>query len=202
VIVTMTVIPRAAVAQVDVWIDPGHGGPKPGNLGYSQIPARYEKALALAQSERLESRLIQIGYRALKTRNGDNNPSFQRRADMASGLATNDLDQQEPGQMLSIIHMNAGAPSALGTETCFANYERYSRRLDAYKVDSTFAAIVHCDLMTGANAAFLRCNDERGVKCAPHWVSRRARVPAVYIEVCLAPTNVRRQTSLKVETRF
>lgn len=173
-------------AQVDVWIDPGHGGDKPGNLGFSMIPSRYEKVLALQQSERLETRLSQIGFTSLKTRNGDNNPSFQRRADMAAGLATNDLGQQEPGQMLAIIHMNAGPPSALGTETFFANYKRYSRRLDAYRVDSTFASIIHCDLMTGANTAFLGCNDDRGVKCKPHFVSRRSRVPAVYIEVCFS----------------
>src|SRR5262245_33381644 len=85
-------LPSATPARgiVDVWIDPGHGGTDPGNLGFSGNPSGYEKVLTLVVSNALYNRLGQIGYCALLTRNGDTNPTKILRADMASGRASNE----------------------------------------------------------------------------------------------------------------
>lgn len=176
--------PAASPAFVDVWIDPGHGGADPGNPGFSGLPDGREKVINLEVSNVLNSRLGQIGYSSLLTRNGDNNPTRVRRADMAAGLASNDLGQQEVGQMFVSVHMNSGPSTAFGTETYYPPYKKFAYILDSYRVDSTFAAAIHSNMMTGANLAFLGCNSNRGVKYAAHTVTKRARVPGVLVEVC------------------
>jgi N-acetylmuramoyl-L-alanine amidase len=179
------ILPAPSSAFIDVWIDPGHGGNDPGNPGYSGLPGGREKVINLQVSSVLSSRLAQVGYSSLKTRNADStNMTKVRRADIATGLAQNDLGQQEIGQMFISVHMNAGPSSAFGTETYYSPYKKFAYVLDSYRVDSTFAAAIHSNMMSGANLAFLGCNSNRGVKYAAHTVTKRARVPGVLVEVC------------------
>jgi len=189
-------LPAPCLAFIDVWIDPGHGGGAPGNPGYSGLPNGREKVINLAQSMVLQSRLGEIGYSSLLTRNGDNNPTRIRRADMAAGLAANDSGQVEVGQMFISVHMNSGPSSAFGTETYYPPYKSFAYVLDSYRVDSTFAVAIHSNMMTGANLAFLGCNRDRGVKVAAHTVTKRARVPGVLVEVCFT-TNQCQQDKIE-----
>ena len=200
VVLWMVAQTAGAWAQTDVWIDPGHGGGDNGNPGYDGIATHQEKFVNLLQSESLYNRLGQIGYTSLLTRNSDNNyPTLSQRSLMAVGELENDLQEQEVGQMLVSIHMNspkvATNAAPFGTETFYSPVKVFAHRLDTYKVDSTFAAVIHANLMTGAAAAFLGCNSNRGVKLARHVVTREARVPAVLIEVCFL-TNQCQQTNI------
>lgn len=134
-----------AWAQTDVWIDPGHGGGDNGNPGFDGIATHQEKFVCLLQSQSLNSRLAQIGYTSLLTRNSDNNyPSLEQRALMAIGQLANDLGEQEDGQMFVSIHMNspkaATNAAPFGTETYYSPVKVFAHRLDTYKVDSAFAA--------------------------------------------------------------
>lgn len=193
---TLLVIPAVVGAQIDVWIDPGHGGEDPGNLGYSGNPDAYERVLTLEVSGVLGSRLGQIGYSSLKTRNGDNYPDLIQRAEMADGSEPNDLDEQEPGQMFVSVHMNSAPAAVFGTETYYPPYKIFSFDIGSYRVDSTFAATIHTNMMTGANLAFLGCNNDRHIKKAGHVVTTRARVPSVLVEVCFT-TNQCQQTKIE-----
>jgi len=189
--------PTASAAFVDVWIDPGHGGTDPGNPGFSGLPDGREKVINLEVSNVLHSRLGEIGYSSLLTRNSDNTTMTKvRRADIATGLAANDLDQIEVGQMFISVHMNSGPSTAFGTETYYPPYKKFAYIMDSYRVDSTFAATIHSNMMTGANLAFLGCNNDRHVKYAAHTVTKRARVPAVLVEVCFT-TNQCQQTKIE-----
>ncbi len=165
------VMPAPSLGFVDVWIDPGHGGPDAGNPGYSGLAGGREKVLNLEVSNVLHTRLGQIGYSSLLTRNGDNNPTKVRRADMATGRASNDLGELEVGQMLISVHMNSTVQSVFGTETYYPPYKKFGWVLDGYRVDSTFAYEIHTGLMNGATSAFIGCNTDRGRKL-PRQVDR------------------------------
>lgn len=183
--IALIATPSTLLAQVDVWIDPGHGDQDDGAPGYSGQPDGREKILTYEVSSLLYSRLGQIGFSSLKTRNGDNYPTLDRRALMASGNAPNDSGQQEPGQMLVSVHMNsAKTATPFGTETYYPSWKTYAFTIDVIRTDSTFAEAIHSGMMTGANLAFLGCNSNRGVKHAGHIVTIRSLVPAVLVEVC------------------
>jgi N-acetylmuramoyl-L-alanine amidase len=64
-------IPTVATATIDVWIDPGHGGSKPGALGWNDEELPNEAELALDVSEWLEGDLAAFAYVVRKTRNAD-----------------------------------------------------------------------------------------------------------------------------------
>jgi hypothetical protein len=98
--------------------------------------------------------------------------------------------------MFISVHMNSGPSTAFGTETYYPPYKKFAYILESYRVDSTFAAVIHSNMMTGANLAFLGCNMNRGVKYAAHTVTKRARVPAVLVEVCFT-TNQCQQDKIE-----
>src|SRR5262245_60104587 len=86
----------AAQAQVDVWIDPGHGGADVGTVGFG---GTLEKNVTLQVSAHLFSRLAQIGYSSLLTRSSDSFPTLEQRARIANGDAPNDGNEQEESQI-------------------------------------------------------------------------------------------------------
>lgn len=199
ILVILFCIAPSAVAQVDVWIDPGHGGDDPGNLGISGDPAKYEKNIALQVSNLLHSRLGQLGFSSFLTRTGDIFWTLEERAWIASGLRRNQDSLQAVGQMVVCVHMNAWPDTnVIGTETYYARRKRYSKRLDSYRVDSTYAAAVHTNMMSQAPLAFLGCHSNRGVKKAGFQVIKDARVPGVYVEVCFL-TNRCQQDRIAVQ---
>src|SRR5437762_4540012 len=66
--------PSRAQATVDVWIDPGHGGPDKGNPGYDKV--RVEKNIALQLSAHLYNSLGAAGYSSYITRLSDYYPTL------------------------------------------------------------------------------------------------------------------------------
>lgn len=188
-----------AVAQVDVWIDPGHGLTDPGNIGFG---GTQEKIVTLQVAAHLFARLGQIGYSSLLTRSSDSYPSLDQRARIANGDAPNDGNQQEESQIFISIHMNSpkggaadGAP--FGTETFYSPRKVVARKKDAFRADSNLANIVHPRLMTGAAAAFLGCNRDRGVKAARHVVTKMCERPSTLVEVCFITNQCQRNNIIQ-----
>lgn len=64
-------IARAQVQQIDVWIDPGHGGGDPGNLPADNNPAHNESQITIQQSAALLNSLLNLAYNVALTRNSD-----------------------------------------------------------------------------------------------------------------------------------
>lgn len=107
----------APAADVDVWIDPGHGGAAPGALGFDQASPYREKQAALEVSSSLLSVLGQTGFSAYMTRYGDEDVPLEKRAAMASGTESNSAAEQGVCQLFISIHMNSnGSTQPFGTE--------------------------------------------------------------------------------------
>lgn len=177
--------PLRAEAQIDVWIDPGHGGTDPGNIG---VGGTQEKVVTRQTAGQIANVLLIGGYLALLTHSGDTYPTLDQRAAIANGDAPNDDNTQEECQLFISVHMNspklgAADTAPFGTETYFSPRKPKLRKKDAFKQDSTIARIIHNDMMTGAAAAFMGCNRDRGIKPARHVVTKLCERPAVVLEV-------------------
>lgn len=70
-LVLMGAIVDPAHGQLDVWIDPGHGGNDPGALGVNGTALPNEKELNIGVSSYLENDLTGLGYFVYKTQNYD-----------------------------------------------------------------------------------------------------------------------------------
>jgi N-acetylmuramoyl-L-alanine amidase len=186
-------------AQIDVWIDPGHGGTDPGNTGFG---GTLEKNVNLQVAGHLFSRLGAIGYSSDLTHRGDSYPTLPLRASIANGDAPNDGNVQEECQIFISIHMNApkeGSANAepFGTETYYSPRKVVLRQKDAFRADSNLAEIVHPRLMTGAAAAFLGCNRDRHIQTARHVVTRMCQRPSILIEVCFITNQCQRNNIIQ-----
>ncbi len=175
-----------AYGQLDVWIDPGHGGNDPGALGIDGASLPNEKELNIGVAYYLENDLTGLGYFAYRTQNYDTTyyqPSQRR--EIANGERPNDQGIQLPCRLLVSIHMNSSTNSAaMGTETYYTTIKYDAKKKNAYLADKSAAEEIHADLMTYANVAFLFCSSDRGIKPANFAILRRTRAPALLFEVC------------------
>ena len=180
--------PKTARCQIDVWVDPGHGGGDTGSSHpYDGMSAHYEKNITLQQGLALVGSLQGLGYNAVSTRSSDVFLTKVRRWKISNGTATNDQNFQSTCQVFISVHMNEDPnldPNTKGTETYYSPSKLRLRAKDAYRADSSFAAAVHPRLIANANAAFLFCHADRHIKTALHTVTKRSEVPALLIEVC------------------
>lgn len=177
----------AQVEQIDVWVDPGHGGGDPGNLPADNDSDHNESQISIQQSGALLTSLLNLGYNTALTRNADMFMTKPRRWKISNGSAANDVGFQATSQVFISIHMNSN-PSRdtgpRGTETYYSPAKLRLKAKDAYRADSSFAATVHPRLMANAAAAFIGCNSNRGVKTALHTITKRSEVPSILVEVC------------------
>ena len=153
-------------AEIDVWIDPGHGGGDPGALGYNGATPPNEKELTIGVTTFLEGDLTGLGYIAHRTQNSDTtyfSPSNRRR--IANGEAPNDQGFQDTCRLLLSVYMNADSSAApLGTETYHATIKYDAKKKTAYLADKQAAEAIHPSLIANANVAFLFCSNDRGIK--------------------------------------
>ena len=185
-LVLLSAFVEPAYGQLDVWIDPGHGGPKPGALGANGSALPNEKELNIGVAGYLETDLTALGYFVYRTQNSDTtNFSLEQRRKIANGELGNDFGIQLPCQLFISIHMNEWEDEAVfGTETYYATAKYDGKSKYAYREDSTAAEEIHADLMTHANVAFLFCSKDRGIKKKSFAVLRQTRPVALLFEVC------------------
>jgi N-acetylmuramoyl-L-alanine amidase len=131
-----TIAKVSPVVDVDVLIDPGHGGIDPGSLAETLT----EASLNLAIAQRVRDQLVAAGYSVLLLRQSDYFVSVTDRATLAAVIA--------PKLLLS-LHHNAGLEQPRddgpGTEVYFRNGDAESRRL---------AGLLYEDVSTTLRSAF------------------------------------------------
>ena len=178
-----------ALAQIDAWVDPGHGGKDPGALGIDGPAVPNEEDLNLQVGSVVKSRLGQLGWLALMTRNSDIYFSKTRRALIAAGLRPNDQGDTEPGTCSASVHMNSLAPDSVtfGTKVIFPAVKMFAKSRHAYGPDSSLGNYVKPALLSNTALAFMGCNHDLGLTkdVRELTVLQKSRVPTVIIECCL-----------------
>lgn len=195
--------PQRAVAMIDVWVDPGHGGPKPGNLGIDGAAYPNEKDITLLISGFLVNRLGSFNYTCYQTRYDDRNISLADRAKMASGGLANHHGEKDSAQLFLSVHLNSAvkkdagggtviAPSGnsaaldttiFGTETVFQD-AKHRQKFQELGLSGEYASEIHTHMISGIAAQFIGCHTDRGVKRQNVQVLRDNHTPAILIEVC------------------
>ncbi len=208
--------PKAPV----VVVDPGHGGPDPGAVGYVK-----EKAITLDIALRVKKILESKGIEVVLTRDGDYDlaPSYVKDFDERKRI---DLDKRAKmtngdRNLFVSVHVNSAERPARGIEVYYLGKTLDPRTLAlavaengggelgqrlTQKAESTAEAAL-ADLIAQGNLQFsARLANEileqliartgtinRGVHSAPFYVLRYARIPAVLVEVGFAnhPTEGR-----------
>lgn len=188
----------ASVAALVV-LDPGHGGDEPGAVGAGAVA---EKDVVLAIARGVRERLTDRGIRVVMTRTDDSNPSLVERLEKAHRL---DADA-----FLS-LHLNSSPTrDRRGVETYVASVlaiegetahlvereeptEVTPRNTTASPVELLLADLdaraAHresADLAAAIQDALARVDGlrpSRGLRQAPFYVLREARVPAVLVEI-------------------
>jgi N-acetylmuramoyl-L-alanine amidase len=177
-----------ARGEIDVWIDPGHGGSQSGTEGFDGPDFPNEKDITLPVANRVESRLFELGFFCVhKTRNSDRKVTVQDRAAIANGdLANDEIPPfRDTARLFVSIHMNDWVPSRFGTETYYSAIKPAGYDKKAKQADINAATKIQTDLMTKADVAFgPTCSDDRGVMQNNYYVLAFTALPAVLVEVC------------------
>ncbi|GEM89454.1 N-acetylmuramoyl-L-alanine amidase family protein [Oceanithermus desulfurans] len=203
-----------------VVIDPGHGGPDPGTVGYVK-----EKVVTLDIALRVKKILEARGIEVVLTRDGDYDlaPKSVKDFDERKLLDLNQRAKMTNGNrnLFVSIHVNSAERPARGIEVYYLGKTLDPRTLAlaiaengggelgeklTQKAESTAEAAL-ADLIAQGNLQFsARLADDileqliartgtknRGVHSAPFYVLRYARIPAVLVEVGFAnhPTEGR-----------
>jgi N-acetylmuramoyl-L-alanine amidase len=129
---TTTLAKVSPVTDVDVLIDPGHGGIDPGSLTKSLT----ESKLNLAIAQRVRDQLVASGYSVVLLRQSDYFVSVTDRGAMAAAI--------HPKLLLS-LHHNAGLEqprdNGPGTEVYFRNEDAESQRLAGLLYEDVSASL-------------------------------------------------------------
>ncbi len=112
-----TGLPQARAADIDIWLDAGHGGRDSGATGFDKSSVYPEKSATLEVSTKVFNLLGTAGFFTFMTRYGDSYPTLSQRVGMANGLEANEAAEIGTCQAFVSIHMNSnGNTNALGTD--------------------------------------------------------------------------------------
>lgn len=176
-------------AQVDVWIDPGHGlgCGDVGAPGFNGEDPPDERHITLAISQKVATRLSQIGgFTSLLTRNSDHCVTKLDRVRMSVGLIPNDQNDTEVGTIFVSVHADGSDnPNAIGQFVIYMDAKSKKRkRRTSYRADSTLAEFIDPPLQSNAAAAYLGCfNGDREIsKRGGLVVLNQSYIPSVLVE--------------------
>ncbi len=168
-------VPRGRIRTI--MLDPGHGGKDTGAPGPN---GKWEKAITLSLSMKLQKRLQQLGYRVLVTRNADVFPSLERRVDIANrwkpdlyiSIHCNATGDRSISGVETFLTTPVGAPSSSDSKPGFNkspgnNHDASNIRL-AYEIQKS--------IIQRTRAA------DRGIKHARFYVIKNVNCPSVLIE--------------------
>ncbi len=186
--------PLARAADIDIWLDAGHGGRDSGATGFDKVSVYPEKAATLEVSTKVFNLLGTAGFFTFMTRYGDNYPTLPQRVGMANGLEANEAAEIGTCQAFVSIHMNSNkSASPLGTEVYYGRYRAGPQLANAYRADSGLAISVYNKLILNTPGAFMGCNSYRGVKQAGFIVIKWPYVPSILAEVCFISNQCQQQ---------
>src|SRR5262249_61634582 len=100
-------ISLAHSADIDIWLDPGHGGKDPGGRGFDQVSPYPEKTANLEISTLVYNLLGTATYSRFMTHYGDSYPTLPQRVGMANGLVANEDAEIGTCQAFVSIHQNS-----------------------------------------------------------------------------------------------
>lgn len=184
-----------------VVVDPGHGGRDPGAIGYNGL---YEKKVVLETSKKLRAQLRNsypnIDVRL--TRSGDEFLPLQKRTQIANELsadlfisihANSGRSSVAKGFELFTLSGQASSPSAkelAEIENSALRYEGYSKNEldDVSWILWQLRSTIHTResrrvaRMMGSVMEDTLPSRNRGLKQAPFWVLKDARMPAILVE--------------------
>ncbi len=196
-----------------VVLDPGHGGPDPGTVGFV-----VEKQVTLDLARRVEALLQNAGIKVFLTRDGDYDLAPKNVSDL---MQRKRIDLAKRARMTNgnrnlfvSIHVNSAERPARGVEVYYLGKTLDSRVLSLAiaengggdlgvqltKETTSTAEQALADLIAQGNLQFSRHLAQvilkdvtgktgalsRGVHSAPFYVLRYARIPAVLVEVGFA----------------
>jgi N-acetylmuramoyl-L-alanine amidase len=173
----------SVLGQIDVWIDPGHGGNEPGALGIDGAAVPNEKELNIGVAGYLENDLTDS---ILRLQDAELLHHISALGTSRSPMVSDRMISITSScRLFASVHMNSVADStAFGTETFYPGTKYDAKSKFAYRADSSAAKAIHADLMTYADVAFLFCSRDRGAKRHDYAVLRRTRPTALLFEVC------------------
>ncbi len=167
--VEITDIPYAEHSNSDklIVIDAGHGGKDGGASGTLDEKTVLEKNLTLQMALKTRDILVNKGYKVKLTRETDEYPTLQARADFANN---------SNAAVFVSIHINSAdsIPTASGTEVFYASLNNDT----SYGLKSSNLAKYIQEYMI-ANLS----SKDRGVKESNHLVTRTAIMPSALVEV-------------------
>ena len=160
------ITPNYFLGGLSIVLDPGHGTPYSGAVGYSKNTLEKDVNLAIAQ--KLATLLRSVGARVYLTRTGDASPDANNdlwaRVDMANNLNAD---------LFISIHSNGGPAQAHGTETYCGSLNEFNTYSESYKL----AALIQDKLVKNIGLT------NRGVKDGDFTVLNHTKMPAVLVEV-------------------
>lgn len=128
--------PQAQAADIDIWLDAGHGGRDAGATGFNQVSVYPEKTATIEVATRVFNLLGTAGFFTFMTRYGDSYPTLSQRVAMANGLEANEAAEIGTCQAFVSIHMNSNkSASALGTEVYYGRYRAGPQLANAYRAE-------------------------------------------------------------------
>jgi len=141
-------------ADIDIWVDPGHGGGDVGAPGFDQ--AYPEKVATLEIATKVHNLLRTAAFMTFMTRYEDDYPTLADRVAMANGFEANEAGEIGTCQAVVSIHMNGNKLSTpFGTEVFYGKYRREYYGFNDYRVDSTLARSVYNGLIQNTPLAFM-----------------------------------------------
>jgi N-acetylmuramoyl-L-alanine amidase len=186
--------PRASAADIDIWLDAGHGGGDAGALGFDQASPYPEKTATLEVATKVFNLLGTAGFVTFMTRYGDSYPTLSQRVGMANGVVANEAAEIGTCQAFVSVHMNSNKSSnALGTEVYYSRHRAGPQVANAYRADSGLATSVYNRLIQNTPGAFMGCNSNRGVKAANYFVIKWPFTSAILAEVCFISNQCQQQ---------
>ena len=167
--VEITDIPYAEHSNSDklIVIDAGHGGKDGGASGMLDEKTVLEKNLTLQMAIKTRDVLTSKGYKVKLTRETDQYPTLQARADFANN---------SNAAVFVSIHINSAdsIPTASGTEVFYAPLNNDT----SYGLKSSYLAKYIQEYLI-ANLS----SKDRGVKETNHLITRTAIMPSALVEV-------------------
>lgn len=172
-------VPRDSLQGKVIILDPGHGGPDSGAVGYS---GTYEKNYTLAIGLALRDILIEAGAEVIMTRDGDYSPAanFTELEDLKARVAK--ANAYPEADLFISIHNDAFTnPDPEGTSVFYSS--AHPKVHESMHLASS---------LKNALVPLLGTKD-RGVKAANFYVIRHTTIPSALVEVAFISNPIEEQ---------
>ncbi len=147
-------------------LDPGHGGSDPGAIGLNKTR---EKDVTLAISLKLRDELVKKGAKVVMTRTTDCDVHSRGATDREELQARVDVGDKCNADIFISVHCNASAKRDVGGLSSYY----YAKT----KYDQMLAANIQKKLAASCGL------DDKGVRQAEFYVTKRSRMPAALLEI-------------------